>query len=78
LGLDFAMIVAFIGMLMPLLKSRPVLAAVVVASVVAVLTYTMPNKIGLMIAALAGVAAGVIFEAMSGEHAAPVVTPEET
>ncbi|MFN8447143.1 MAG: AzlC family ABC transporter permease [Anaerolineae bacterium] len=63
LGLDFAMSVTFIGMLVPLLKSRPVVAAVVVASVVAVLTYTMPNRIGLMIAALAGVAAGVIFEA---------------
>lgn len=77
-GLDFAMSVTFIGMLVPLLKSRPIVAAVLVASVVAVLTYTMPNMIGLMIAALAGVATGVIFEAMSGEQPAPVVTPEET
>lgn len=75
LGLDFAMSVTFIGMLVPLLKSRPVVAAVVVASVVAVLTYTMPNKIGLMIAALAGVAAGVIFEAWMKPE--PVPEPEE-
>jgi 4-azaleucine resistance transporter AzlC len=76
-GLDFAMSVTFIGMLVPLLKSRPVVAAVVVAGVVAVLTYTMPNKIGLMIAALAGVATGVIVEAMTGEQPALSVTPEE-
>lgn len=61
-GLDFALIVTFIGMLVPSIKTRPILAAVVVASVVAVLTFTMPNKIGLIIAALAGIAAGVITE----------------
>lgn len=61
-GLDFAMSVTFIGMMVPLIKTRPVLAAVVVASIVAVLTFTLPNKIGLIIAALSGVAAGVITE----------------
>jgi predicted branched-subunit amino acid permease len=76
-GLDFAMSVTFIGMLVPLLKSRPVVAAVVVAGVVAMLTYTMPNMLGLMIAALAGVATGVIIEAMTGEQPSSSVTPEE-
>jgi 4-azaleucine resistance transporter AzlC len=66
-GLDFAMIVTFTGMLVPLLKTRPVLAAVVVAGVVSVITFPLPNKIGLIIAALAGVAAGMIAEARLGE-----------
>lgn len=63
LGLDFAMSVTFIGMLVPLVKNRPVLAAVVAAGVTAVITFPMPNKIGLILAALAGVAAGVVVEA---------------
>ncbi len=74
LGLDFAMSVTFIGMLVPLIKNRPVLAAVVVASIVAVVTFGMPNKIGLIIAALAGVAAGVITETRYPDPQ-PVVVP---
>lgn len=75
LGLDFALSVTFIGMLVPLLKSRPVLASVIVAGAVAVLTYTMPNKIGLMIAALAGIAVGIIVEAVSQPE--PIPEPEK-
>ena len=71
------MSVTFIGMLVPLIKNRPVLAAVVVAGVVAVLTTTMPNKIGLIIAALAGVAAGVMVEARSGAAPELVIASEE-
>jgi 4-azaleucine resistance transporter AzlC len=67
LGLDFAMIATFSGMLVPLVKNRPVLAAVVVAGIVAVIAYPLPNNIGLLIAALAGVAAGVIAESLTGE-----------
>ncbi len=77
LGLDFAMSVTFIGMLVPLVKNRPVLAAVVVASIVAVLTFGIPNKIGLIIAALSGVVAGVVAEARLGEPADPLPAPEE-
>ncbi|MBL8162327.1 MAG: AzlC family ABC transporter permease [Anaerolineae bacterium] len=62
-GLDFAMTVTFTGMLIPQIKSRPLLLAVIVAGVCAVLFNGMPNKLGLLIAALAGVAAGVIAEA---------------
>ncbi len=75
LGLDFAMSVTFIGMLVPLIKTRPVLAAVLVASVVAVITNPLPNKIGLIIAALCGVAAGVIAEGRAQSE--PVSEPEE-
>ena len=61
-GLDFALIVTFIGMLIPLIKNRPLLLSAVVAGVSAVIFNGMPNKLGLIIAALAGVAAGVIGE----------------
>ncbi|MBK8030911.1 MAG: AzlC family ABC transporter permease [Chloroflexi bacterium] len=68
LGLDFALTVTFIGMLIPTLKQRPVLAAALVGGIVAVLTSTLPNNIGLIIAALAGVLAGVIAEGLQEEN----------
>lgn len=64
-GLDFALIVTFIGMLIPLIKTRPVLLSAVVGGISAVLFNGMPNKMGLIVAALAGVAAGVIAEVLT-------------
>lgn len=61
-GLDFAMPVTFIGMVIPYLKNRPMVATTLVAGVVSLLAYNMPHKMGLMVAAVAGIAAGVIVE----------------
>ncbi|MFY0658491.1 MAG: AzlC family ABC transporter permease [Neptunomonas phycophila] len=58
-GLDFAMSVTFIGMVMPYLKTRPMWAAVIVSGLLAIATYSLPHKIGLMIAAFAGVSVGI-------------------
>jgi 4-azaleucine resistance transporter AzlC len=68
LGLEFAMVVTFIGIVVPMVKSRPMLLCAIVAGVVAVLGYNIPNKGGLMLAAFAGIAAGVIAEAYSGKE----------
>jgi len=67
LGLDFAMTVTFIDMLIPSIKNRPILAAAVVGAVVSVLLYNQPNRIGLIIAAICGVAAGVMAESLQKE-----------
>lgn len=64
-GLDFAMVVTFIGMLVPMVVNRPVLAAVLVAGVTAVLADGLPNQIGLFLAALLGIIAGVLAERTS-------------
>jgi 4-azaleucine resistance transporter AzlC len=64
LGLDFAMVVTFIGIIVPLLVTRPMLLCAVVAGITAVLTNDMPNKMGLMIAAVVGIAAGMLAEAL--------------
>jgi 4-azaleucine resistance transporter AzlC len=61
-GLDFALVVTFIGMLVPMLSSRPALVAAVVAGVTAVLANGLENKLGLLLAALLGMVAGVIVE----------------
>lgn len=58
-GLDFAMSVTFLGMLIPYLRNRPMVVATFVSGTVALLTYSMPNKIGLLLAALAGIVAGM-------------------
>ncbi|WP_163833995.1 AzlC family ABC transporter permease [Spartinivicinus ruber] len=61
-GLDFAMYVTFIGMVVPYLVKRPQWAAVVSAGLVAVATHSLPHKAGLIIAALTGVIVGVLCE----------------
>ncbi|MBZ0298965.1 MAG: AzlC family ABC transporter permease [Anaerolineae bacterium] len=65
LGLDFAMVVTFIGILVPLLVSRPMLLSALVAGVVGVLANGLPNKLGLMLAAVCGIAAGMLAEALT-------------
>ncbi len=70
-SLDFTLALVFIGMVIPLCKYRPNLAAALVAGAVGVLTFTWPYRLGLMAAALSGIAAGVLFERrMSSEETA--------
>lgn len=61
-GLQFAMVVSFIGIVMPLLVSVPYWAAAIAAGLVAVLANPLPYKLGLMLAALAGIAVGVLLD----------------
>jgi 4-azaleucine resistance transporter AzlC len=62
LGLEFAMAATFTGIVAPLLKQRPAIAAAVTAGVVALATHALPYKLGLMLAALAGVVVGAWVE----------------
>lgn len=62
-GLDFAMSATFIGIVVPYLNTRPMVATAVISSIVALLSYSIPNKLGLILAALSGIAAGVLVEA---------------
>jgi len=64
-GLDYAMVVTFIGMLVPMVVNRPFLITVIVAGTTALLANGLPNQAGLFIAALAGIGAGVIAERTS-------------
>lgn len=67
-GLDFAMSVTFIGMIVPYVKNKPMGIAVAVAGVMAVLAYSLPHKLGLMVAAIAGISAGVFSEQMTASR----------
>ncbi|MEO1296615.1 MAG: AzlC family ABC transporter permease [Cyanobacteria bacterium J06636_16] len=61
-GLDFAMVATFIGMTIPYLTTRPMVATVVVSGVTALLARSLPHQLGLMVAAIAGIATGVLLE----------------
>lgn len=61
-GLDFTLALTFIAIVVPGLKDRPVIGAAVSASLVALAAYTLPYKLGLILAALVGVAAGMLLE----------------
>jgi predicted branched-subunit amino acid permease len=61
-GLDFALVVTFIGMLAPGLRNRPVIACVLAAGAAAILLAGLPNRLGLIAASLVGVAAGMLAE----------------
>ncbi|HVO41771.1 MAG TPA: AzlC family ABC transporter permease [Aggregatilineales bacterium] len=71
LGLDFAAIVTFIGIVVLSIRERAAIAAVLVAGLFAVLAKPLPNGLGLIVAALCGVAAGVVAEAWLKEARLP-------
>tara|TARA_R110002094_G_scaffold2535_9_gene10264 strand:+ start:1211 stop:1945 length:735 start_codon:yes stop_codon:yes gene_type:complete len=62
-GLDFAMSVTFIGMVAPYLRQQgrwnaPMLICVIGAGLMALATWQLPHKLGLIAAALTGIALG--------------------
>lgn len=60
--LDFALPLTFIAMLVPALKDRPVITAALASGLIALLAYSLPYKLGLILAAVAGIAVGVLLE----------------
>lgn len=61
--LDFALPLTFIALVMPALRSRPAIAAALSAGLVALSAYSMPYKLGLILAALMGIFIGTMLEA---------------
>lgn len=70
-GLDFAMSATFIGMIIPYLINQSMLVSVFIAGGASILTHGLPHQLGLMIAAVAGIIAGVITEKFIGK-ASPI------
>ena len=60
--LDFALPLTFIALVVPTLKGRPALAAALSAGGMALLTYALPYRLGLILSALAGIAVGTALE----------------
>lgn len=77
-GLDFAMVATFIGIVVPLLRTRPMLVAALVAAAVAVAAHGLPYKLGLMLASVAGVTAGLVAERLRRRHGASREVADES
>jgi 4-azaleucine resistance transporter AzlC len=69
--LDFALPLTFIAMVMPVLKDKPVVAAAVSAGTVALLAYSLPYKLGLILAALVGIFVGTLLENRKSPRGTP-------
>ena len=61
-SLDFALPLTFIAMAMPILKNRPSIASAISAGITALLAYSLPYRLGLILAALVGIAIGTFLE----------------
>ena len=60
--LEFAAPLAFIAMSIPMLRDRAMVAAAIVAGLTVVAAHALPLKLSIAAAALAGIAAGMLFE----------------
>lgn len=67
-GLEFTLSLTFIGMIVPSLVNKPLLASAVVGGLTAVLTYTLPYRLNLMVAAIVGIAVGLFLEIWGERH----------
>jgi len=70
-GLEFAMVVTFIGIVVPLLVSVPMLACAVTAGAVALWLRDWPNQAGLMLGALAGIGVAMLLDTSEKAEASP-------
>src|SRR4030095_4153297 len=61
-SLDFALPLTFIAMVVPVLKNQPAIAAALSAGVVALIAFSLPYKLGWLLAALVGIAVGTVLE----------------
>lgn len=61
-SLGFALPLTFIAMVVPSLKNRAMIAAALSSGLVALVAYSLPFKLGLILAALTGITVGTILE----------------
>jgi len=69
-GLEFAMVVTFIGIVVPLITRFPMLVAALVAIAVALWARNMPHNLGLIVASIAGITAGYVTEIINDQREA--------
>lgn len=72
-ALDFTLALTFIGLLVPAMRRRADVAAAAVAGIVAVAASSIPYQLGLLLAVIAGIGAGLLVEngSRTGDKVAP-------
>jgi len=73
-GLDIAMVVAFIGIVVPHLKNKADWACALTAGVSALLTYSWPHQTGLLFSSFVAIVVGVLLSNRSNRSNKAVVT----
>jgi predicted branched-subunit amino acid permease len=61
-SLDFAVVLSFIALLVPAVRSRADLAAAIAAAAVALIVAGLPYRLSLVVASIAGIAAGMALQ----------------
>ncbi|TXH69971.1 MAG: branched-chain amino acid ABC transporter permease [Thiothrix sp.] len=69
-GLEFAMVATFLGIITTYLRTSPYWASFAVAGAAALLLYKLPNNLGMLVAALLGVLAGVLVQHLQARFTA--------
>jgi 4-azaleucine resistance transporter AzlC len=62
--LEFSIVLTFLGIVAPTIRDRAIAAAACAAGVTAVLAWPLPLRLGLLLAAAAGIAAGMLVETL--------------
>ncbi len=66
--LEFSIVLTFLGIVAPTIRDRAVAAAACASGVTAVLAWPLPLRLGLLLAAAAGIAAGMLTETVLGKN----------
>ena len=70
-SLNFAAPLTFLALVMATIKDRSMIVAAVIAGLTAVLAHPLPYRTGLILAALAGIAAGLISDKLRRQRPSP-------
>lgn len=65
-SLDFAIPLVFMAVLVPALRNRPHVVAALTGGIVATIAGSLPYNLGIVLGALSGISAGVVFEQWGG------------
>lgn len=77
-GLDFAMIAAFIAIVIPQIKSRESIVAAIVATITAIILSELPYSLGLVVAAIVGVFSGYLMDLATEKESIEAALKHET
>ncbi len=76
-ALDFTLALTFIALVMPTLKDRPAVFAALTAGITALVAHGLPYNLGLIVAVLAGIGAGMVAETAYGRPPIDLTNTEE-
>lgn len=77
-GLGFAGTLAIVCVLLPLIQNKAAVVGVFIAGTIALVTYQIPYKLGMLLAVFIGIASAMAVEEWLEKHPALIDAPKET